>query len=235
MWLLYIIINNRHTEVFYYFENSVIRERKVNRMNKEAILTVKDLSKTFSNESVQQHVLKNLSLSIYKGDFTVVMGNSGSGKSTLLYALSGMDRPTLGTITYYVDEENRKLRSKSGDGIEISKFSNDKLALFRRYHAGFVFQQNYLNDSMSALDNVMEYSTGAPEEFAHSDDEAIQKYNQFLPKFKAYLNEVTQKLANGSFGSGVKVQADFYVYAVRGQGQGRDLKSEHVNYVYPVN
>ena len=124
-------------------------------MNKEAILTVKDLSKTFSNESVQQHVLKNLSLSIYKGDFTVVMGNSGSGKSTLLYALSGMDRPTLGTITYYVDEENRKLRSKSGEGIEISKFSNDKLALFRRYHAGFVFQQNYLNDSMSALDNVM--------------------------------------------------------------------------------
>ena len=38
---------------------------------KQAILTVKDLSKTFSNESVQQHVLKNLNLSIYKGDFTV--------------------------------------------------------------------------------------------------------------------------------------------------------------------
>jgi ABC-type antimicrobial peptide transport system, ATPase component len=125
------------------------------RMNKEAILTAKDLSKTFSNESVQQHVLKNLNLSVYKGDFTVVMGNSGSGKSTLLYALSGMDRPTLGSITYYVEEENKKLRSKNGDGIEISKFSNDKLALFRRYHAGFVFQQNYLNDSMSALDNVM--------------------------------------------------------------------------------
>ena len=124
-------------------------------MNKEAILTAKDLSKTFSNESVQQHVLKNLNLSVYKGDFTVVMGNSGSGKSTLLYALSGMDRPTLGSITYYVEEENKKIKSKNGDGIEISKFSNDKLALFRRYHAGFVFQQNYLNDSMSALDNVM--------------------------------------------------------------------------------
>ena len=111
---------------------------------KEIILTAKDLSKTFSNESVQQHVLKNLNLSVYKGDFTVVMGNSGSGKSTLLYALSGMDRPSLGTITYFVK-----------DGVEISKFSNDKLALFRRDHAGFVFQQNYLNDSMSALDNVM--------------------------------------------------------------------------------
>ncbi len=124
-------------------------------MNKEAVLTAKDLSKTFSNESVQQHVLKNLNLSVYKGDFTVVMGNSGSGKSTLLYSLSGMDRPTLGTITYFVDEDNKKLKSKNGDGIEISKFSNDKLALFRRNHAGFVFQQNYLNDSMSALDNVM--------------------------------------------------------------------------------
>lgn len=116
-------------------------------MKDNVILKAKDLSKTFSNESIQQHVLKNLNLEVYRGDFTVVMGNSGSGKSTLLYALSGMDRPSLGTISYYV-----------GDGdseIEISKYSNDKLALFRREHAGFVFQQNYLNDSMSALDNVM--------------------------------------------------------------------------------
>ncbi|MBR7089615.1 MAG: ATP-binding cassette domain-containing protein [Lachnospiraceae bacterium] len=116
-------------------------------MDKKIILQAKELSKTFSNESVQQHVLKNLNLKIYKGDFTVIMGNSGSGKSTLLYSLSGMDRPSLGTVSYYL-----------GDGDEatdISKYSNDKLALFRRNHAGFVFQQNYLNDSMSALDNVM--------------------------------------------------------------------------------
>ena len=49
--------------------------------DKRKILTAKDLSKTFSNGSVQQHVLKNLNLSIYKGDFTVIMGNSGSGKT----------------------------------------------------------------------------------------------------------------------------------------------------------
>ncbi|MBR6365824.1 MAG: ABC transporter ATP-binding protein [Lachnospiraceae bacterium] len=135
-------------------------------MSKEIILTAKDLCKTYSNETVQQHVLKNLNLNVYKGDFTVVMGNSGSGKSTLLYALSGMDRPSLGTVTYYVENTARK--AKSGDktfesakenasksGTEISKYSNDKLAVFRRDHAGFVFQQNYLNDSLSALDNVM--------------------------------------------------------------------------------
>lgn len=105
------------------------------------ILVAKDLCKTFSNESVQQHVLKNLNLSIKEGDFTVIMGSSGSGKSTLLYALSGMDRPTLGSISY--------------QGAEISKYNNDKLAIFRRKHCGFVFQQNYLNDSLSVLDNVM--------------------------------------------------------------------------------
>lgn len=113
--------------------------------DKTVMLKAKDLCKTFSNESVQQHVLKNLNLSIYDGDFTVIMGNSGSGKSTLLYALSGMDRPSLGSVTYYVDSKE----------VDISNYSNDKLALFRRANSGFVFQQNYLNDSMSALDNVM--------------------------------------------------------------------------------
>lgn len=120
----------------------------------DTILSVKELSKTFSNESVQQHVLKNLNLDVYKGDFTVVMGNSGSGKSTLLYALSGMDRPSIGTVTYYVEDDSKYFKNE-GKGIEISKFSNDQLALFRRNHTGFVFQQNYLNDSMSAMDNVM--------------------------------------------------------------------------------
>ncbi|MDE5778553.1 MAG: ABC transporter ATP-binding protein [Lachnospiraceae bacterium] len=105
------------------------------------ILSVKDLCKTFSNESVQQHVLKNLNLEIRRGDFTVIMGSSGSGKSTLLYALSGMDRPTLGSVLY--------------QGEDISRYSNDELAVFRRRHCGFVFQQNYLNDTMSVLDNVM--------------------------------------------------------------------------------
>ncbi|MBR6316647.1 MAG: ABC transporter ATP-binding protein [Lachnospiraceae bacterium] len=133
-----------------------MKEKELNIQSKNIILQARDLSKTFSNESVQQHVLKNLSLSIYKGDFTVIMGNSGSGKSTLLYSLSGMDRPTLGTVTYYVENPAKAFKkTQDGRGVEISGFSNDKLALFRRDYAGFVFQQNYLNDTMSALDNVM--------------------------------------------------------------------------------
>lgn len=107
----------------------------------KTIVKAKDLCKTFSNESLQQHVLKNLNLEIEQGDFVVIMGNSGSGKSTLLYALSGMDHPTLGSVKYF-DEE-------------ITGYNNDKLAIFRRNHCGFVFQQNFLNDTMSVLDNIM--------------------------------------------------------------------------------
>jgi len=105
------------------------------------VLRTNKLCKTFSNGGQQQHVLRNLDLEIYEGDFTVIMGPSGAGKSTLLYALSGMDKPTLGGVSF--------------GGNDISGLSNDRLAIFRRDHCGFVFQQTYLLDNMSILDNVM--------------------------------------------------------------------------------
>ncbi|MCH5264144.1 MAG: ABC transporter ATP-binding protein [Lachnospiraceae bacterium] len=108
---------------------------------REILLRTEKLSKSFSNGGNLQHVLKNIDLQLYKGDFTVIMGASGAGKSTLLYALSGMDTPTLGTITF-------------GDEV-ISDFNSDELAVFRRKHCGFVFQQIYLIDGMSVMDNVL--------------------------------------------------------------------------------
>ncbi len=105
------------------------------------IIETKQLSKTFSNGGVQQHVLRNIDLQIREGDFTVIMGASGAGKSTLLYALSGMDKPTLGDVIF--------------DGENISKKSSDDMAFFRRKNCGFVFQQTYLVDSMSVMDNVL--------------------------------------------------------------------------------
>ncbi len=105
------------------------------------IIETKKLCTTFSNGGVQQHVLKNVDLEIYEGDFTIIMGASGAGKSTLLYSLSGMDKPTLGTVSFC--------------GTEITKMNTDELALFRRSNCGFVFQQVYLVESMSVLDNIM--------------------------------------------------------------------------------
>lgn len=108
---------------------------------KNILLQTENLSKSFSNDGVLQHVLKNIDLQLYKGDFTVIMGASGAGKSTLLYALSGMDTPSLGTITFGEDT--------------ISNLDSDGLAVFRRRHCGFVFQQIYLIDGMSVMDNVL--------------------------------------------------------------------------------
>ena len=108
------------------------------------ILRTEKLCKSFSNGGVQQHVLKNMDIDIIEGDFTVIMGASGSGKSTLLYSLSGMDQPSLGKVEF--------------DGTDISKYTNDQLAVFRRKNCGFVFQSVYLLDNMSVMDNIL---TGA--------------------------------------------------------------------------
>lgn len=105
------------------------------------ILKTDKLCKSFSTGGLQQHVLKNMDIEIYKGDFTIIMGSSGSGKSTLLYTLSGMDRPSMGKVIF--NEE------------DISKYSNDKLALFRRKNCGFVFQSIYLLEQMNVLDNIL--------------------------------------------------------------------------------
>ena len=109
-----------------------------------SILQTEKLCKSFSNGGMQQHVIKNLDMEIRKGDFTVIMGASGSGKSTLLYALSGMDKPTMGKVKF--------------DGREIQDLSNDELAVFRRGNCGFVFQSVYLLENQTVLDNVL---TGA--------------------------------------------------------------------------
>ncbi len=108
---------------------------------KKIILKADNLSKSFSSGGALQHVLRNIDLELYEGDFTVIMGASGAGKSTLLYALSGMDTPTLGTIRF-------------GDRV-ISDLNQDELAVFRRAHCGFVFQQIYLIDGMSVMDNIL--------------------------------------------------------------------------------
>ncbi|MCI9232602.1 MAG: ABC transporter ATP-binding protein [Lachnospiraceae bacterium] len=108
---------------------------------KKILLETEGLSKSFSSGGTLQHVLKNIDLKLYEGDFTVIMGASGAGKSTLLYALSGMDTPSLGTITF-------------GKEV-ISGYSSDELAVFRRGSCGFVFQQIYLIDGMNVMDNVL--------------------------------------------------------------------------------
>jgi len=107
----------------------------------KAIIRTNKLCKSFNVGGKQLHIIKNLDLEIEEGAFTVIMGSSGSGKSTLLYAISGMDKPTLGEVWF--------------GGENIADYTNDELALFRRKNCGFVFQQIHLMDNMSVMDNVL--------------------------------------------------------------------------------
>lgn len=108
---------------------------------KEAIISARNLKKSFTTKDRSQDIFDHLNLDIYKGDFTVIMGSSGEGKSTLMYVLSGMDRPTQGEIEF--------------NGKNLTKLSDDQLAVFRRKNCGFVFQQIYLLEKMSLMDNVI--------------------------------------------------------------------------------
>ena len=105
------------------------------------LLRIEHLCRDFETDSGTQRILKDISLDIYKEDFTVIMGSSGSGKSTFLYSLSGMDNVSGGHIFF--------------NDTDLTTLSSDELALFRRKHCGFVFQQICLVDSMSVMENVL--------------------------------------------------------------------------------
>ena len=141
--------------------------------NNETIIEAKNLKKSFRTGDTEQTIFENLDLNLYKGDFTIIMGSSGAGKSTLMYALSGMDRPTAGEVVF--------------NGKTITTLGDDKLAVFRRKNCGFVFQQIYLLEKMSLMDNVLTASALCDE----SKKEAIQRAEELFDMVN--IPEVTRK------------------------------------------
>ena len=85
-------------------------------------------------------VLSGVSLTVEEGDLLAIAGPSGSGKSTLLHLMGTLDRPTAGTVLVA--------------GQEVGELSDRALSAFRARAIGFVFQQFFLMEEMSALDNV---------------------------------------------------------------------------------
>jgi putative ABC transport system ATP-binding protein len=105
-------------------------------MNNGTILTGSNLFKRFGDLTV----VKDVSISINRGEFVCILGKSGSGKTTLLSLLSGLERPSEGGIVL--------------DGKDVGHASEDELALFRRSNVGFVFQSFNLIPTLSAWENV---------------------------------------------------------------------------------
>ncbi len=107
----------------------------------ENLIEVKNVYKSFGSSDNRTNVLKNVSLSVKKGEFIALMGASGSGKSTLLYLLGGLDKPDRGDI--YINGEN------------LLKLNDRRLSVMRRRNVGFVFQFFNLVQNLSVEDNIL--------------------------------------------------------------------------------
>ena len=104
-------------------------------------ITAKGLTKIYGSGENRVVALDKADLRIASKEFISIMGSSGSGKSTLLHLLSGLDRPSSGSLTY--------------DGRDIYSMGDRELSAFRRRRIGFVFQQFNLLPVLTARENII--------------------------------------------------------------------------------
>ncbi len=119
------------------------------------IIRTENLEKIYQDNGVPVHALKDINLTISKGEFTVIAGPSGSGKTTLLNLIGALDKPTNGKVIL--------------DGEELSQKSKGQLAAIRLHKIGFIFQAYNLIPVLTALENI-EFTMmlcGIPEKERH--------------------------------------------------------------------
>lgn len=107
----------------------------------ESVIEVKNLTKVYGKRSTAFTALKDINLTIHKGESVAIVGKSGSGKSTLMHLIALLDRPTKGSVEV--------------DGIDSTKLKGSKLNRLRNRTFGFVFQQFFMNPSDTVLENVV--------------------------------------------------------------------------------
>ena len=111
-----------------------------NQSNNSALVRVEGVGKVFHRGAEDIHVLADLHLQAFAGEFLALMGPSGSGKTTLLNLIGGLDRPTKGSVSIA--------------GERIDQFPDRRLAAWRARHVGFVFQLYNLMPVLTAERNV---------------------------------------------------------------------------------
>ena len=104
------------------------------------VLSARDIHKIYKTSSGDVPALNGISCDFEEGKFYAIIGRSGSGKSTLLHILGGLDRPTSGEVLV--------------DGKNICSMNDEQVAIFRRRHMGFVFQQFNLLEEYNIRNNI---------------------------------------------------------------------------------
>jgi len=106
----------------------------------EAVLSCKNLGRTFSDAGASLDVLQNVDLEVAAGERIAIIGRSGAGKTTLLQLLGGLDLPTTGSV--------------SVNGKDLASLSNKERGVLRNEALGFVYQFHHLLPEFTALENV---------------------------------------------------------------------------------
>ncbi len=109
-------------------------------MNNQAVLACQNLAKHFDDGTSQLEVLKDVNLSVAKGEQIAIVGASGEGKSTLLHLLGGLEKPTRGEIIL--------------DGLALQHLDERALSKQRNEKLGFIYQFHHLLPEFTALENV---------------------------------------------------------------------------------
>jgi len=121
--------------------NQVSPQVTLNGNGNRMSLIANGVSKDYPTRTGALSILRNVSVSLSRGDALAVMGPSGSGKSTLLHILGTLDQPTAGTVTL--------------EGTNPFTLPERDLAAFRNRRIGFVFQEHHLLPQCSVLENVL--------------------------------------------------------------------------------
>lgn len=144
------------------------------------VLEINGVTKIYGERENSVTALNNVSFSIEKGEFVLIVGSSGSGKSTLLNMIGLLDRPTNGTIHI--------------DGINTTNLSDDKVSSFRNKKLGFIFQFSNLITDLTVFENIL-----LPRQIAGSNDSAEKDAMELLRAvgIEDQINKRANKISGG--------------------------------------
>jgi len=146
----------------------------------DSVLEVRNVDKIFGEGETAVYALKNVSFSIKKGEFILIVGSSGSGKSTLLNMIGLLDRPTNGRVFI--------------DGIDPSNLNDNQISSFRNSKLGFIFQFSNLLSDLTVLENVL-----LPRQIQGTDTNATEEAKRLLKTvgLESQMNKYANKVSGG--------------------------------------
>ena len=146
----------------------------------DTVLELQNVSRIFGEGDAQVKALDNVSISIKRGEFVLIVGSSGSGKSTLLNMIGLLDKPTSGKVIL--------------DGKETTTLNDGQVSQYRNEKLGFVFQFANLLPDLTVLENVM-----LPQQIQGSSEDVRQNAKDLLIKvgLEDQINKRSNKISGG--------------------------------------